>query len=133
MTVDYGRGNFSLTQRSFDNDKNSSIIPILPIGFSTNTVKHQALGRNAIVGISIGLFLSLLLLFASVYLYRRFEKKKKQRVLNAHTEEKLAAPSGSEIAGDAVHEANSRQYANEMDNGLVQEIGGKEIKAELPN
>ncbi|KAG9229074.1 aspartic peptidase domain-containing protein [Amylocarpus encephaloides] len=148
--VDYERNSFTITQRSFEDNKSTKIVPILSAGSpsessnaspSENPAKDSIrLSRGAMVGIGVAVTLTVGILVAvtGFFCLRRISRQREERRTN---EQSSVMRRGStkdpklEIAEigakEEVHEVHGQACAYEMDNGMVQELGGVEMRAEL--
>lgn len=80
VTVDYDRGNFSVSQCKWDSTLSQNIVPILPPGNSTSnsTANSSTISTGAIAGIASGGAVVAIVGIALLYLYYlkpRFKKK----------------------------------------------------------
>ncbi len=136
LIADYERSNFSISQRLFTPNIPANVRPILP---PDDAIAHSGLSRGAIIGIAIAAVVLCLLLIGGVVLWYRRRKKQTEESWEVEAEPEVCQledqrykgaelPSPQEVAW----EAHRRPPLHEMDNGLVQEVRGREVEAELP-
>jgi hypothetical protein len=141
LIADYTHSNFTLTQRHFTTNAQQTLIPITPSTHSTDSV----LSTGVIVSIAIGCLLFLLFVLAGAFFWYRLRQKR--RVESPVVEKVEVAEAVDDGAERVVREeplgvveapneltwgSPRGGHAHEMDSGMVQEIGGREVKAELP-
>ncbi|KAF4624771.1 hypothetical protein G7Y89_g13401 [Cudoniella acicularis] len=140
LIADYERGDFSISQSVFTADPKPNVISILPV--EELDTPNRGISQGVIIGSAVGTFALLTFLCVGIFVYWRF--KKKQKKLEASTKADLKQSeaenpylveiSAGEEGPKELFALNEFTYTRsaEMDAGLVPEMGGKEIMAELP-
>ncbi|KAH8652726.1 aspartic peptidase domain-containing protein [Tricladium varicosporioides] len=150
LIADYERNQFSISSRVFNNAAQPNLIAILPVEETKTLVPDSAspLSIGAIIGIAIGGFIFLLLAAFGMWKFYKYQQKKRPGFVKKTTDvpkedEEVVAPR---VRGDpnAVEMPSGEKYRGlpyenfkfikppEMDAGMVPEMGGKMLRAELP-